>query len=218
MIGRLFKLAISFLVFSFSSVSAQSPSLKEHYETFSKRFHWVDQKSLSFKPNSVYLDASKEIASGEALTPDFFDLLPRSWRPPQGWENHIHFIYKPVIAFHWNQKTDAFVIHHGVEDGQIFSLLIFDRDGHLLVEKRAIAGETGDEGCGHAWCSVVEDLDGDGQRDLWVRQQSVCEGEEPSEIVDKAEGWVKNEFVEIKINLEKKKEVLSKLCSGRDKN
>ena len=140
------------------------------YNAFKSRLQWTD-----FKPLFI---SHETFTSGPALKGSSLLMLRGDWQKAlKAWPD---ISYQPVMAFHFDQTHDAFLIQSpSLLNGTNVNLLVFDSEGRLTASE-VVAGDFGDEGNYTTTFGWIRDLNNDRQLDLLLRVQTTRLSEDSS--------------------------------------
>jgi hypothetical protein len=156
---RHFLFLAAFIVTAVSPMSSTHARPVANYNEFQALFEWKEFQPLFFSPEMETTTAPIE---GDALS-----FLPTDWQGTSP--------YQPILAFHFNQELDAYVILGPSElNGKKVNLLVMNSSGRILA-KEVVSALAGDEGFYRIQFGWLRDLNGDHQPDLVIRVHKTTE-------------------------------------------
>ena len=142
----------------------------DDYKAFQTRIKFEELKPLFISHETF--TSSPELRGSSLL------MLRGDWQKAiKAWPD---ISYQPVMAFHFDQTHDAFLIlSPSLLNGQNVNLLVFDSEGRLIASE-VVAGDFGDEGSYTTTFGWIRDLNNDRQLDLLLRVQTTRLSEDSS--------------------------------------
>jgi len=148
-----------FLIVFTCIIAVASPMASRHanpvanFKEFQALFEWKEFQPLFFSPET---ESKTAPIDGDAVS-----FLPADW--------HGTPSYQPIMAFHFNEKLDAYIILGPSElNGKKVNLLVMNSSGSIIA-KEVVSALAGDEGFYRIQFGWLRDLNGDKQPDMVIR-------------------------------------------------